>query len=153
MQRSTVLNPQSSRCRLAVATLLTADQYTNQSLRFSVRSTVSGRRYRRWRDDGLLASGSAFVGVTSDQVSQIQQTAASTRLRWSIKSIAISIHCTPEETAADSVLRGTVSGRDRRLLFRRPLSDSRLSDLVQLRITLRSKPVIFMTDCHGSKPC
>ena len=73
--------------------LLTADQYTasiaqvfGEDIADSVLPPIPPMAART---DGLLASGAAFVGVTSDQVSQISRQPRQLRLRWSIKSIAI----------------------------------------------------------------
>ena len=86
------------------------------------------------RTDGLLASGSAFVGVTSDQVSQIQQTAASIAAQVVDQDHRdFLIPCSPEETeAADTSCAALFLEETGRLMFRRPLSESRLSDLVHI---------------------
>ena len=59
--------------------LMTGEQYGNtiaQIFGEDIRNSVLPPIPPMARTDGLLASGSAFVGVTSDQISQIQQTAA-----------------------------------------------------------------------------
>ena len=117
--------------------LLTADQYTNsiaQVFGEDIADSILPPIPPMARTDGLLASGSAFVGVTSDQVSQIQQTAASIAAQVVDQEHRdFLIHCTPEATeAADSSCAALFLEETGRLLFRRPLSDSRLSDLVQI---------------------
>ena len=117
--------------------LLTADQYANSIAQLfgeDIAESILPPIPPMARTDGLLASGSAFVGVTSDQVSQIQQTAAS------IASQVVDqdhrdflIPCSPEETeAADTSCAALFLEETGRLLFRRPLSYSRLSDLVHV---------------------
>lgn len=86
------------------------------------------------RTDGLLASGAAFVGVTSDQISQIQLAAAS------IASKVVDedhrdflIPCRPESiTSADSACAGLFISETGRLLLRRELNEERLAELVDL---------------------
>ena len=117
--------------------LLTADQYTNsiaQVFGEDIADSILPPIPPMARTDGLLASGSAFVGVTSDQVSQIQQTAASIAAQVVDQEHRdFLIPCTPEATeAADSSCAALFLEETGRLLFRRPLSDSRLSDLVQI---------------------
>ena len=117
--------------------LLTADQYTNsiaQVFGEDIADSILPPIPPMARTDGLLASGSAFVGVTSDQVSQIQQTAASIAAQVVDQEHRdFLIPCTPEATeVADSSCAALFLEETGRLLFRRPLSDSRLSDLVQI---------------------
>jgi len=117
--------------------LLTADQYTNsiaQVFGEDIADSILPPIPPMARMDGLLASGSAFVGVTSDQVSQIQQTAASIAAQVVDQDHRdFLIPCTPETTeAADSSCAALFLEETGRLLFRRPLNDSRLSDLVQI---------------------
>ena len=59
--------------------LMTSEQYGNTIAYIfgeDIRNSVLPPIPPMARTDGLLASGAAFVGVTSDQISQIQQTAA-----------------------------------------------------------------------------
>lgn len=117
--------------------LLTADQYTNsiaQVFGEDIADSILPPIPPMARTDGLLASGAAFVGVTSDQVSQIQQTAASIAAQVVDQEHRdFLIPCTPEATeAADSSCAALFLEETGRLLFRRPLSDNRLSDLVQI---------------------
>lgn len=84
------------------------------------------------RKDGLLASGAAFVGLTSDQVSQIQQAATS------IAAQVVDgnhrdylVPCQPEARGkADDQCAETFVRETGRMLFRRPLEETRLADLV-----------------------
>ncbi|MAJ56274.1 MAG: hypothetical protein CBC67_09370 [Gammaproteobacteria bacterium TMED107] len=117
--------------------LLTADQYTNSIAQLfgeDIAESILPPIPPMARTDGLLASGSAFVGVTSDQVSQIQQTAASIAAQVVDQDHRdFLIPCSPEETeAADTSCAALFLEETGRLLFRRPLSESRLSDLVQI---------------------
>jgi len=117
--------------------LLTADQYTAsiaQVFGEDIADSILPPIPPMARTDGLLASGAAFVGVTSDQVSQIQQTAASIAAQVVDQEHRdFLIPCTPEATeAADSSCAALFLEETGRLLFRRPLSDNRLSDLVQI---------------------
>ena len=117
--------------------LLTADQYTNSIAQLfgeDIAESILPPIPPMARTDGLLASGSAFVGVTSDQVSQIQQTAASIAAQVVDQDHRdFLIPCSPEETeAADTSCAALFLEETGRLLFRRPLSESRLSDLVHV---------------------
>ena len=84
--------------------LLTADQYTNSIAQLfgeDIAESILPPIPPMARTDGLLASGSAFVGVTSDQVSQIQQTAASIAAQVADQDHRdFLIPCSPEETEA-----------------------------------------------------
>ncbi|MCG8413567.1 MAG: DUF1595 domain-containing protein, partial [Pseudomonadales bacterium] len=86
------------------------------------------------RTDGLLASGAAFVGVTSDQISQIQLAAA--RIAEQVvdeEHRDFLIPCRPESlTTADSACAGLFLSETGRLLLRRPLTDSHLAELVDV---------------------
>ena len=117
--------------------LLTADQYTNSIAQLfgeDIAESILPPIPPMARTDGLLASGSAFVGVTSDQVSQIQQTAASIAAQVVDQDHRdFLIPCSPEETeAADTSCAALFLEETGRLMFRRPLSESRLSDLVHV---------------------
>ena len=117
--------------------LLTADQYANSIAQLfgeDIAESILPPIPPMARTDGLLASGSAFVGVTSDQVSQIQQTAASIAAQVVDQDHRdFLIPCSPEETeAADTSCAALFLEETGRLMFRRPLSESRLSDLVHI---------------------
>ncbi len=86
------------------------------------------------RTDGLLASGAAFVGVTSDQISQIQLAAA--RIAEQVvdqEHRDFLIPCRPESlTTADSACAGLFLSETGRLLLRRPLTEAHLAELVDV---------------------
>lgn len=86
------------------------------------------------RKDGLLASGAAVVGLTSDQVSQIQQAAAGIAAqvvdashRDFLIPCAPAADTAPDKDCAMAFIRDTGE-----LLFRRPLAPNRLSDLLAI---------------------
>ena len=117
--------------------LLTAEQYTNsiasvfgQDIADSILPPIPPVD----RTDGLLASGAAFVGVTSDQVSQIQQTASTIAEKVVDEDHRdFLVPCSPESSiAADSACAGLFLEEVGRLLFRRPVAEARLAELVQL---------------------
>lgn len=119
------------------ARLLTAEQYTNsiaqvfgQDIANSVLSPIPPMD----RTDGLLASGASFVGVTSDQVSQMQQTASTIAEKVVDEDHRdFLIPCSPESSiAADSSCAGLFLNKVGRLLFRRPVDESRMAELVQI---------------------
>lgn len=84
------------------------------------------------RKDGLLASGASFVGLTSDQVSQIQL--AATTIAAQVvdpEHRDYLVPCKPESrTAPDDSCATQFIEDSGRLLFRRPLEETRLQDLV-----------------------
>lgn len=86
------------------------------------------------RTDGLLASGASAVGLTSDQVSQIQQTAtqiAAAVVAEDQRDFLLS--CAPRDTeSADDECAREILSESGRLLFRRPLSEGRTEALVAL---------------------
>lgn len=86
------------------------------------------------RTDGLLASGASSVGLTSDQVSQIQL--AATQVAASVVAEDYRdylLSCSPRDTsAADDACAAEILRESGRLLFRRPLSEARTEALVAL---------------------
>jgi hypothetical protein len=117
--------------------LLTGEQYSNTIAAVfgeDVADSVLPPIPPMDRTDGLLASGTAFVGVTSDQVSQIQQTGAAIAARVVDEAHRdFLIPCSPESVAAaDSTCAGLFLSEAGRLLLRRPLEENRLAELVQL---------------------
>jgi hypothetical protein len=82
----------------------------------------------------LLASGAAFAGVTSDQISQIQLSAASVASKVVDESHRdFLIPCKPEITAeADPGCARQFLEQTGRFLYRQPLSESRLEELVNI---------------------
>lgn len=86
------------------------------------------------RTDGLLASGAAFVGVTSDQAQQIQQAAA-----FVAEKVVDATHrdyllsCQPVSAKeADSTCAAQVLKEIGRLLYRRPLQETKVSHLLDV---------------------
>ncbi|HAG71943.1 MAG TPA: hypothetical protein DCL66_07035, partial [Gammaproteobacteria bacterium] len=86
------------------------------------------------RTDGLLASGAAFAGVTSDQISQIQLSAASVAEQVVDEDHrGFLIPCRPESISeGDSACARQFLGETARLLYRRPLDEARLTELVDI---------------------
>ena len=84
------------------------------------------------RTDGLLASGAAFVGVTSDQIQQIQQAAASVAAKVVDEQHRdFLIPCKPASpTEADAACAAQFLRETGRLLYRRPLDESKVAELV-----------------------
>ena len=83
------------------------------------------------RTDGLLETGAASVGVTSDQLQQIQQAAASVAAKVVDESHRdFLIPCKPgSEKAADAACATAFLKQVGRLWFRKPLSDTELAKL------------------------
>jgi hypothetical protein len=83
------------------------------------------------RRDGLLASGAAYVGLTSDQVSQVQQAAASIAAQVVDEEHRdYLVPCRPEElTSPDADCARTFICDSGELLFKRPLDDTKLDEL------------------------
>jgi hypothetical protein len=86
------------------------------------------------RKDGLLASGAAYVGLTSDQVSQVQQAAASIAAQVVDEEHRdYLVPCRPAElTAPDADCARTFIRDSGELLFRRPLADAKLDELTRI---------------------
>ena len=117
--------------------LMTGEQYSNtigQIFGADISDSVPPPLPPLARTDGLLSSGAAFVGITSDQIQQIQQAASS------IASKVIDeehrdflVPCQPvssyeaDDSCAAQFLRETG-----RLLYRRPLSETNVAALVEV---------------------
>ncbi|WOJ94348.1 DUF1592 domain-containing protein [Congregibacter variabilis] len=86
------------------------------------------------RKDGLLASGASFVGLTSDQVSQIQQAAATIAAQVvDHQHRDYLVPCKPtSKNAPDDSCAAQFINDSGRLLFRRPLQETRLTELVSV---------------------
>jgi len=86
------------------------------------------------RTDGLLASSAAFVGVTSDQISQIQLAAAAVAEKAVDEDHRdFLLPCRPESPAAADPACARLFLSDAGLLLtRRPLAEARLAELVSL---------------------
>ena len=97
------------------------------------------------RTDGLLASGATFVGVTSDQVQQIQQSAAAIAAK-----VVDEYHrdflvpCRPTTaTAADADCATQFLKQTGRLLYRRPMGETKVAELVELAGTAADRTQDF----------
>jgi hypothetical protein len=86
------------------------------------------------RTDGLLGSGAAFVGLTSDQLSQIQLAAQSVAEQVVDEDHRyFLVPCAPESpTEADAACARQFLAETGRLLQRRPVDAQRLETLVDL---------------------
>ncbi|MEM7500846.1 MAG: DUF1592 domain-containing protein [Pseudomonadota bacterium] len=119
------------------ARLLTAEQYTNtiaDTFGEDIARAVAPPLPPLARTNGLLASGAASVGITSDQIHQIQQAAASIAAKVvDEEHREFLLPCAPIATAeADAACAAEVLRTVGRLLYRRPVSEARVSDLEQV---------------------
>lgn len=117
--------------------LLTGQQYSNtiaQVFGTDISNSVTPPLPPLARTDGLLASGATFVGVTSDQIQQIQQAAASIAAKVVDEYHRdFLIPCAPESsTEADSACAAEFLKQTGRLLYRRPLDEGRTGELVDI---------------------
>ncbi|MDD9959091.1 MAG: DUF1592 domain-containing protein [Gammaproteobacteria bacterium] len=117
--------------------LLTGEQYTNSIAAVfgdDIANSVLPPIPPMTRTDGLLSSGAAYVGVTSDQISQIQQTATSIAVRVVDEDHRdFLIPCRPEaEDQPDGACAGLFLQASGELLNRQPLGDERLAELVDI---------------------
>ena len=119
------------------ARLLTAEQYANtiaQIFGEDVAETVVPPLPPLQRTDGLLASGAASIGVTSDQIQQIQQAAAIISARVVDETHRdFLIPCRPLSAAeADPACAGQFLRETARYLYRRPVSEQRVDELIEI---------------------
>ena len=117
--------------------LLTGEQYSNtigDVFGGDIAESVAPPLPPLARTDGLLASGAAFVGVTSDQISQIQQAAAFIATRVVDEDHrTFLIPCAPvSETEADAACAAEFLRETGRLLYRKPLDETRVAGLVDI---------------------
>lgn len=117
--------------------LLTGDQYANSIAAVfgeEIANSVLPPIPPMTRTDGLLSSGAAYVGVTSDQISQIQQTATSIAAKVVDESHRdFLIPCRPEsEKEPDGACAELFLEATGQLLFRQPLNETRLAELVDI---------------------
>lgn len=94
------------------------------------------------RTDGLLASGAATAGVTGGELQQLQRSASSIAAqvldKGNIEHKTPSrreflVPCSPaDETAADDACANKFIQHTGRLLYRRPLTEARLGELVAM---------------------
>ena len=130
------IEPESSASVLR-ARLLTGEQYANtisQVFGADISDGLLPPMPPMARTDGLLASGAAFAGLTSDQISQIQQAAAAVAAKVVDEEHRdFLIPCRPEAPdEADPACAGLFLAETGRLLYRRPLDDTRLGELVAI---------------------
>lgn len=126
--------PENSASPLRVR-LLTGEQYANTIAHVfgaDISASVAPPLPPLARTDGLLASGAMNVGVTSDQLQQIQQAAA-----FIAAKVVDEYHrdflmpCAPESSSeADSTCAALFLRETGRLLYRRPIGESRVAELV-----------------------
>ena len=119
------------------ARLMTGDQYANtiaQIFGADVGASVIPPVPPLARTDGLLASGAAFVGVTSDQIQQIQQAASSIAAKVVDETHrGFLIPCAPvSPTAADAACAGDFLRTTARFLYRRPVDETKVAELVDV---------------------
>lgn len=117
--------------------LLTAEQFINsieQVFGSDVSDSILAPVPPMDRTSGLLASGAAFVGVTSDQISQIQLSAAAiAEMVVDEEHRDFLIPCRPESLeSADSICAQLFLAEAGRLLTREPVNELRLAELVSL---------------------
>ena len=117
--------------------LLTGEQYSNMIASVfgeDVAAAVIPPLPPLARTDGLLAGGASAVGVTSDQISQIQQAAAFIGAK-----VVDDVHrdflipCRPaNELEADDTCAAEFLRETSRLLYRRPVDETRVAELIDL---------------------
>ncbi len=119
------------------ARLLTGEQYTNtiaDTFGEDIALAVAPPLPPLARTNGLLASGAASVGITSDQIHQIQQAAASIATKVVDEEHRdFLLPCRPVDASeADTACAAEVLRTVGRLLYRRPVGEERVSDLEQV---------------------
>ena len=117
--------------------LMTGQQYSNtiaQIFGTDISASVAPPLPPLTRTDGLLASGATYVGVTSDQIQQIQQAAASVAAK-----VVDEYHrdyllpCSPvSDTEADSACAAQFLRETGRLLYRHPLDETKVAELADV---------------------
>ncbi|MGI9205150.1 MAG: DUF1592 domain-containing protein [Woeseiaceae bacterium] len=128
--------PEDSASPLRVR-LMTGEQYSNTLAHVfgtDIADSVAPPLPPLARTDGLLSSGATFVGVTSDQIQQIQQAAA-----FVAAKVVDEYHrdflipCEPESpTEADATCAAEFLRKTGRLLYRRPLDETRVAELTSV---------------------
>jgi hypothetical protein len=117
------------------ARLMTGQQYSNtiaQIFGEDISNSVVAPLPPLSRTDGLLASGAAFVGVTSDQIQQIQQAAQSVAAKVVDEQHRDFLSpCTPVSAVeADAGCAARFLRETGRLLFRHALHETQVDELV-----------------------
>jgi len=128
------VEPEDSASPLRVR-LMSGQQYSNtiaQIFGADISDSVAPPLPPLTRTDGLLASGAAFVGVTADQIQQIQQAAVSVAAKVVDEQHRdYLIPCKPVSvTEADAACAARFLRETGRLLYRRPLDETRMAELV-----------------------
>lgn len=116
------------------ARLLTAEQYSNTiavTFGADIAGAVAAPLPPLTRTNGLLASGAASVGITSDQIHQIQQAAASIAAKVVDEEHRdFLLPCRPvAATEPDAACAADVLRTVGRLLYRRPVSEAHVAEL------------------------
>lgn len=141
------LEPEGSASVLRIR-LMTGAQYTN-TLAYvfgeDIAQSIAPPLPPLARTQGLLSVSAASVGVTSDQISQIQQAATFVARKVVDEShrdylipCAPSDPLMPDDDCAEAFLAPTG-----RLLYRKPLSSEQLEELVQIAATAASSTSSF----------
>ena len=117
--------------------LLTGEQYANtiaEVFGVDISDSVIPPLPHMARTDGLLASGAAFVGLTSDQISQIQQAAIAVAAKVMDDDHRMYLlPCSPADAAAaDAECARQFLADTTRMLHRRPLDEARLDEFVDI---------------------
>jgi hypothetical protein len=133
---SDTAEPENSASVLRVR-LMTGQQYSNtiaQIFGADISDSVAPPLPPLTRTDGLLASGAAFVGVTSDQIQQIQQAAAAVAEKVVDETHRdFLIPCSPvSPTESDTACAALFLRETGRLLYRRPLDETKVSALTDI---------------------
>ncbi len=133
---SDTAEPENSASVLRVR-LMTGQQYSNtiaQTFGADISDSVAPPLPPLSRTDGLLASGAAFVGVTSDQIQQIQQAAASVAEKVVDETHRdFLIPCSPvSATESDTACAARFLRETGRLLYRRPLDETKVAALTDI---------------------
>ena len=128
------VEPKDSASPLRVR-LMSGQQYSNtitQIFGADISDSVPAPLPPLTRTDGLLASSAAFVGVTADQTQQIHQAAVSVAAKVvDEKHRDFLIPCRPvSPTEADAECAARFLRETGRLLYRRPLDETRVTELV-----------------------
>ena len=117
--------------------LLSAAQYDNtiaQVFGADIAAAVIAPVPPLTRTNGLLSSGAAFVGVTSDQIQQIQQSAATIAARVVDEAHrGFLIPCEPlSDAEADEACAAEFLRKAGRLLYRRSVDEAKVQELVDI---------------------
>lgn len=128
--------PEDSASPLRVR-LMTGEQYSNtvaQIFGADISDSVPAPLPPLTRTDGLLASGAAFVGITSDQIQQIQQAASTIAAKVvDDEHRDFLLPCQPVSSyEADASCAAQFVRETGRLLYRRPLSETNVAALADV---------------------